>query len=180
MPSQQTCAIQLSTPRENYIYLSACSNVLAVGYVRCGAGPGFRRFRRDWIIVCSLNSSTISSGELTCTPNAFRLVERTNRKAGIMQRSTIAVRPISKCYNERPVIYLARIIHTSSSRYRRYLWQKLARFYTNIAWNQMLGTCGLSGPCSHELAYVYLAVCVILRTHFALRAYLILSAVFVY
>ena len=48
---------------------------------------------------CSLNSSTISSGELTCMPNAFRLVERTNRKAGIMQRSTIAVRQISRCYN---------------------------------------------------------------------------------
>ena len=41
---------------------------------------------------------------VTCTPNAFRLVERTNRKAGIMECSTITVRQISRCYNERPVI----------------------------------------------------------------------------
>ena len=59
-------------------------------------------------ILTSLNSSTISSGELTCTSNAFRLVECTNRKAGIMQHSTIAVSQISRCYNERPVKYLAR------------------------------------------------------------------------
>ena len=35
--------------------------------------------------------------------------------------------------------YLARNIHTSSSRYRRYLWQKLSHFYAKIAWHQMLG-----------------------------------------
>ena len=93
-----------------------CSDVLAVGCIRCGAIPRFRRFRRDWITACSLNSSTISSGELNCTPIAFRLVEHTNRKAGIMQHSTIAVRQISRCYNERPVIYKSRNIHTSSSR----------------------------------------------------------------
>ena len=38
-----------------------------------------------------------------------------------------------------------------------YLWQKLARFYTKIAWHQMLGTCSLSDPCSHKPVYVCLA-----------------------
>ena len=137
-------------------------------------------------ILTSLNSSTISSGELTCTPNAFRLVEHTNRKAGIMQHSTIAVRQISRCYNERPLINLAQNIHTTI--YVTCDRNYLAHFYAKIAWHQMLGTCGLSSPCSHELAYVCLATCHLVchspnpfcltRVSYLKRSILILSVVY--
>ena len=70
----------------------------------------------------------------------------------------------------------------------RYLWQKLARFYAKVAWHQMLGTCGFSGPCSHELAYVCLAMChlachspnpfCLTRVSYLKSSILILSAVY--
>ena len=48
----------------------------------------------------------------------------------------------------------------------------------------MLGTCGLSGPCFHELAYVYLAVChspnpfCLTHVSYLKRSILILSSVY--